>query len=350
MNTEAWSVFGDVTWDINERWSLSLGARYTEDTRDADIFRARYIGIGSPTLGNDAAIPAALDSDYDAERTFDNISPRINLRYNLSDDAHIYAGYSQGWKAGSFDPRGANFITPRVEQGFDEETLDSYEVGFKSVLWDGRLIANAALFYSDYQDMQIPGSVAIDQDGDGVNDGFVGTVTNAGEARISGIEVEATVLLTQALSLQLALSDLDAEIKEWIVEGQDISDLTRIQNTPERQAFLALNYLTEFSGGSDMNFNVNWSYRSKTYQSEIPIDDLDQDSYDMFNASIVWTSPESAWMIGLHGKNLTDEEVKTSGYCFGFSSGCPSSLGNEDNTTVFYAPPRTIAATVEYRY
>ena len=64
---------------------------------------------------------------------------------------------------------------------------------------------------------------------------------------------------------------------------------------------------------------------------------------------MVWTSDSETWLVGLHGKNLADEEYRTAGYCFGLQ-GCPSALGLENNTTVFFGPPRTVFATVEYRF
>jgi len=350
VDTEAYSAFADVTYDINDRWSISVGGRYTDDERDADVFRASYLGIGSPFFGNDGAILNAVTSDYKANKSFDHFSPRINVTYRLNDDAHIYGGYSEGWKAGSFDPRGANFATPQVEKGFDEETLDSYELGLKADWMDGRLRTNVAVFYSEYDDMQIPGSVGVDTDGDGVNDDFVGTVTNAGEAEIKGIELESNFLITEKLSAQFVYSYLDAEIKEWIVNDVDISNQREIQNTPENMAYLGLSYVTGLYGGT-LNLNANWSYKDDITQFETPSPDIDQDSYNMYNASVVWTSPNANWQLGFHGKNLGDEEIRTAGYCFGFSgAGCPSSLGLEDNTTVFYAPPRTWTGTVEYRF
>ncbi len=348
IDTEAWSVFGDVTYDFNEQWSLSVGLRWTDDQRDADVFRASYLGIGSPAFGNDDAILNAVTSDYENDETFDNLAPRINVTYRISEDAQVYAGYSQGWKAGSFDPRGANFDTPEAAEGFDEETLDSFEVGLKADWLDGRLRTNVALFYSEYDDMQIPGSVGVDTDGDGVNDDFVGTVTNAGEAEISGLEVEGNWLITNRLSAQFAYSYLDAEIKEWIFDGQDVSDQREIQNTPENMAFLGLTYVADFYGGT-LNMTANWSFKDDIQQFEIAAPDIDQDSYNMYNASVVWLSPEGHWSLGLHGKNLGDEEIRTAGYCFGFQD-CPSSLGLENNTTVFFAPPRTWTATVEYTF
>lgn len=346
VDTESWSVFTDVTYNISETLSLSVGGRYTEDERSADIFRGTYAGTGSPFLGNDSAVFLVSTSDFSAENTYTNFSPRINLSYRLSEDMTAYASYSQGWKAGSFDPRGANFVTPEVEDGFDDESLDSYEAGLKTTWMDGRATTNVAVFFSDYQDMQIPGSLPIDTDNDGFNDDFVGTVTNAGEAEITGIEIEGTMLLTDNLSAQIAVSKLDAEIKEWMLNGVNVASERAVQNTPEEMAYIGFTYNTDLANGL-LTLNANWSYKGDITQFEAPTPAIDQESYDMINASAVWLSGDEKWLVGLHGKNLGDEEIKTAGYCFG--TGCAAALGLEDNTTVFYAPPRTITATVEYR-
>lgn len=347
VDTESWSVFADVTYDVSDKLSLSLGGRYTEDERRADVFRARYLGIGSPFFGNDAATLLVTDSDYEAERTFTDFSPRFNLSYHFSDEINGYLSFSQGWKAGSFDPRGANFATLEVERGFEPESLDSYEAGIKATLWEGRATTNIAVFHSDYDDLQIPGSVGVDSDGDGVNDNFVGTVTNAAKAQIRGVELEAAVMLSEHLSLQVSLSRMLAEIEEWVVNGIDVSDQRVVQNTPENMAYLGLTYAADVAAGT-LYLNANVSHKSEIAQFEVPTPVLDQKAYNTVNLSAVWQSDSGHWVLGLHGKNLTDEDVKTSGYCFG-SGGCPSTLGLEDNTTVFYGPPRTLTASVEYR-
>lgn len=348
VETESWSAFVDVTWNFTEKLSVAVGGRYTEDKRSADVFRGSYLGVGSPFFGNDDAIFLGATSDYEAERTFYDFSPRLNVSYLWTDDITVYGGYSQGFKAGMFDPRGANLLTPAVEDGVDSETLDSYEIGLKSSYWDGRAVTNVAVFYSEYSDMQVPGSVGVDTNGDGVNDDFVGTLTNAGEAEISGIEIEGTFLLTENFSMQVAASFLNTDITEWIVNDVDVSGDREVQNTPEEMAYIAFNYNMDAFGGQ-MAFNLNWSYKGDVTQFEIPAPDLDQDSYDMINASAVWISDSDNWLVGLHGKNLTDEEVKTAGYCYG-ANGCPSELGLENNTSIFYAPPLTVSATVEYRF
>lgn len=352
VETEAWSVYGDVTYDVSDRLSVAFGLRYTEDERSADIFRASYLGLQSTFFGNDDAVFLSASSDYEASRTFTNTSPRLNIAYALSDNANVYATYSEGWKAGSFDPRGANFSTPAVEQGFEDETLTSFEVGLKTTWLDGRAVTNIAVFMSDYEDMQIPGSVGVDSDGDGANDSFVGTVTNAGKAEINGIEIEGSIQFNENWRGEFAGNILDADFTDYIVNGENIASAREVQNTPEDMAYLALVYGNEVMGGA-FNATLNYVRKGAVAQFEVPNPILDQDSYGMWNASVTWASPNDTWRLGLHGKNLNDEDVKTSGYCFGAGDGpataCPSTLGLENNTTVFYAPPRTIVGTIEYR-
>jgi len=349
VDTEAWSLFADVTYDLTERWSISVGGRYTDDERSADILRASYLGIGSPAFGNDAAFFLSATTDYEATKSFTDFSPRINLQYRMNDDVTFYGGYSQGWKAGTFDPRGSNFVFSQVLDGVEPETLDSVEFGMKATWFDGRATTNIAVFFSEYEDVQVPGSAGLDTDGDGINDSFVGTLFNAGAAEIDGIEFEGNFLLHQNLSATLSFSFLDAEYTEYVTDVEDVSDQVNIQNTPEEMISAGLNYTVDIAGGS-LNLNATWSYKGDISQFEFPNETLDQESYDIWNASVVWRSGDEHWMVGLHGKNLGDELIKTSGYCFGASAGCSTVIGFEDNTTVFYAPPRTITGTVEYRF
>ena len=350
VKTKAWSGFADVTWNFTDALALSVGGRYTSDERSADIFRANYLGLASPVFGAVNPIRIALGSDFEAKRKFTDFSPRVNISYAMSGQTNVYASYSQGFKAGSFDPRGANFATPEVVKGYGPENLNSYEIGLKTSWLEGRAVTNFAAFYSDYQDMQIPGSVAVDTNKDGINDSFVGTVTNAAQSTIQGLEVEGSVLLSDSWSMQFAASLLDAKIDSWIVNNINVASLRKVQNTPESMGFVALTYSTDLAGGK-FSASANASHRGSVVQFEVPNPLIDQGAVTLVNASLYWTNASGNLSLGLHGKNLTDEDVKTAGYCFGVaSSGCPSALGIENNVSVFYGPPRTVSATVEYRF
>jgi iron complex outermembrane receptor protein len=135
-----------------------------------------------------------------------------------------------------------------------------------------------------------------------------------------------------------------------LVNNINVSSQRKVQNTPESMAFVALNYTTPLAGGV-LNASANASHRGSVVQFEVPNPLIDQDSVTLLNASLYWTSASGQLSLGLHGKNLSDEDVKTAGYCFGVAStGCPSALGIENNVSVFYGAPRTVSATIEYRF
>ena len=85
------------------------------------------------------------------------------------------------------------------------------------------------------------------------------------------------------------------------------------------------------------------SYRDDTSQFEIPTPELDQPAFTLWDMSLVWEDDDGHWQLGLHAKNLTDEEYKVAGYYF-------PTLGLEGNITAFYGNPRTVTGTVEYRF
>ena len=364
VDTSSWSLFADATYDFSDRLSGSAGMRYTDDTRDADIYRAAYLGIGSAFFGVDNPL-IAVTSDFENSRTFTNLSPRLGISWKSSDRLMLYGSYSQGWKAGSFDPRGAS--TPdnpekTVEEGYDDETLDTTEFGIKTT--GSRTVLNAAVFFSTYTDMQIPGSVGVDRDGDNVNDDFVGTVTNAGEAEINGIEVEGRYLFNDKAYIQYALSLLDAAIIEWplsvsvpdpdnpdetIVVLQNIATDRVVQNTPETMLYLAVHFDDIPVAGGSLSLSPNLTHKSDIAQYEVPAEDIDQPAYTLLNFNAFWMAPSQRWTLAMHLRNITDEEIRTAGYCFGLT-GCPSGLGLEDNTTVFYAPPFTWTASFNWRF
>ena len=376
VDTSLVALYGDVTIDVSDRLSVSVGVRQTSDKRDVDFMQAQYEGAaGSPAFGGTQTAPItdSTMTDYEADETFSTFSGRLAVNYEVVDGLNVYGSYGQGFKAGGFDPRGMS-VNPmnmpaadvttanvEVEEGYDPETVGTFELGLKANWWGGRALTNLALFVSDYKDMQVAGSLM-----DGTTDG----VTNAAQATIVGMEAEGRLLLTDALSLDFAMSRLNATIDEWMYKGVDVMDDIDphndrdIQNTPRTMLYLGFTHVKELWGGN-LAWNLNWTFRGATQEFELPAAEVDQEAYDLFNASLVWTSGDDHWQVGLYGKNLTDEAVRVSAYCYGTNDGpaadgffrndCPpagghvETIGTEDNVTVFYGPPRTLSAKVEYR-
>ena len=353
IDTKAWAVFADANYKIDDAWSVSAGGRYTVDKREASILRQIYFGAaGTPTLGNPNAVLFRTDTDFthgELEREDKKFTPKVGLAYKVNNDHNVYASWARGFKGGGFDPRmnvvGTRLPLDQARAGYAPETIDTVELGLKSSFNNGRILTNIAVFDSDYKDVQIPGSVAIDTNGDGIDDSFAGVTTNAGKAKIKGFELEANARVTDNFTLSGMYSYIDAEYTQFIVAGVNQAANRVFQNTPENSANLRAAYdlpLPVMGRNGRLTLSANVSYKDDTNQFETK-SLLDQDAYSLWDASVVWTSANGKIRAGLHGKNLGDKEYKTGGYLF-------PTLGNEGVLTAFYGNPRTVSATLDYRF
>jgi iron complex outermembrane receptor protein len=381
VDTKTWAVFADFTYAFSDQLSLSLGGRYTNDKRSATVIRANYLNGPSPALGGKGTQLGALTSNFQGEKTFKEFTPRASLTYQPNDANTLYVSYSKGFKGGGFDPRGLSTAAPDLDGNgtrsadeifdyflFEPEKVTSYEAGYKASMFDRRLRLALAGFLASYRDVQVPGSVGAVINGIPT---FVGVTTNAGKASFKGIEAEVVASLYRSadrasqLNFTGTLGYLDAQYDEFItnIPGTgpvDVADFRRIQNTPKWTTSGTLSYLTPLHGG-ELSASSTVSYRTKTYQFETPSPFLDQDAYALFDASLVWKS-DGGVSIGLHGKNLTDKQYKTSGYQFlavnpvtgvplrnGAGNVIPS-LGREGVVTAFYGNPRQVFLSLGYKF
>jgi iron complex outermembrane recepter protein len=402
--TDTWSVFGDFTFDITDQLSVSAGGRFTHDERTASILRQNKIGR-SAIFGGTPINLGPAQTNFEGDATFEEFTPRASISYKPNEDHTIYASYSKGFKGGGFDPRGNATIAPDTDgdgvREFDEiydfflfepETVDSYELGWKASMFDRRLRFALTGFYADYQDVQIPGSVGVDANGDGIFESFAGVTTNAAKAEFKGIELETFARIApnfagpgSSLNFTGTLGYVDAKYKEFLVgvanfdengnpapgtQGLvDIADFRRIQNTPKWTLSGTLDATVGLAIGS-LTGSTTVSYRSKTFQFETPSPFLDQPGYALWDASLVWTSNDDRYSLGLHAKNITDKEYITSGYqflninpvtgapvlsvspvspVFG-QPGIAPSLGREGVVTVFYGNPRQVYLTAGLKF
>ncbi len=359
VDTKTWSVFADFSYDFSETISFSVGGRYTSDERTARVLRRTFIGGLSPTFGG-SATAIATTSDFNGSEEFTDFSPRISLSWKPGDNQHLYISYSEGFKGGGFDPRAQTSGAPDLDGNgnvsdaeifefmrFKPETVTSYEVGLKSIWLDSRLTTSLAIFFADYEDVQIPGSIGVDTDGDGINDTFTGVTTNAGQADIPGFEFEGMFLANDNWTFGLTVGYLDAEYKEFIdSSGTDVSNQTVFQNTPEWTAAGTVTFevpMSLFGAPGSIAAITSLSYRDDASQFEFPNALLDQKSFSLWDLSVVWEHDDGHLRAGIHGKNLTDEEYKVAGYDF-------PALGLEGNVTAFYGNPLTVTGTIEYRF
>jgi iron complex outermembrane receptor protein len=375
VNTQTFAGFADFTFKASDLISLSVGGRYTSDRRHARVIRKNLLFGASPALGGSGTQLGALTSDFTGEKTFSEFTPRASVSFFPDPDNTLYLSWSKGFKGGGFDPRGLSTAAPDLNANgvrepseifdyflFDPEKVTSYEAGYKASLFDRRLRFALAAFYADYKDVQVPGSVGAVINGVPT---FVGVTTNAGKANMKGVEAEWTASLARGfagggshINFSGTLGYLDAKYKQFItnvagIGPVDVAAFRRIQNTPKWTMSGTLDMAVPVAGG-DLDFSTTLSWRSKTFQFETPSPFLDQPGYALWDAHLVWTSPDDRFTIGLHGKNLTNQRYITSGYQFlavDPVTGAPlhaangnviPSLGKEGVVTTFYGNPRQV--------
>ena len=351
VDTKSWSVFGDFSYDLTEQLSVSVGGRFTHDEKTGTVFRRQYLGIRSPFFGNAAAVPLGIRTNYTDTREFEEFTPRASVSYEFTPDLTAYASWGRGFKSGGFDMRGDAVLYPATVDGYDPETVETFEVGLKGRLFDSFTFATA-VFDSSYQDQQIttqyPAGATV-----------ASVVDNVGSSSIRGWEFEGSFRVTSNLVINGMLSYIDAQFDEFLAyiptaSGNttcptlvgcfvDVASQRNFQNTPEWTGSISATYRHDFSDGSELAFTPSAAYRGAYQQFETPAPLLDQESYWMYDASAVWTSASDRWTVALHGKNLTDERYKTGGYSFpGAATG--------NSIIAFYGAPRTYTFTVGVKF
>jgi iron complex outermembrane receptor protein len=373
IDSKTWAAFADLSYNVSDTFNVNIGGRYTDDEHRARIFKKTYLGLaGSPTLGNPAAVGGAANTDLGQDalnRTDTKFTPKLGFGWKFAPEHNLYGTASQGFKGGMYDPRmdlvgSGGPATPASllkRQGVNPEEVTAFEMGLKSSMNGGRLQTNAAVFYTNYKNVQIPGSIPTYDSAGNVN-GFAGSLTNAGKAKIKGIELEAISHLTQSLNVSAMYSYIDAKYDEWMVASGasliNVAKYAEFQNTPKHSGNLSATYDWPLAMGGrsgTLSLMNSVSYKSKVYQTEFvrtggtaALDAtvpgnllLAQDAFTLWDAGVVWTSSDRKVQVGLHGRNLTDKRYKVAGYNFS---------GFFNTVTAFYGDPRTVKATLNLKF
>jgi iron complex outermembrane receptor protein len=168
VNTKSIAVYTDWTFDLTERLNLDVGARYTDEDKHAVAYN---IGYTDATFTRPNGVVAA---NFDKTVNFKNVSPKVAMSYELTPDMMVYGSASRGFKSGGFNIRANTTAVPRSGEPFDDEKVDSFEVGSKMAMLDQRLFLNLAYFHNKYEDIQLSVFTALP------GGGFFGDFTNAG--------------------------------------------------------------------------------------------------------------------------------------------------------------------------
>jgi iron complex outermembrane receptor protein len=246
------------------------------------------------------------------EETFTDFSPRLALTYLANDDLTLYGTISKGFKSGGVQ------IAPDPErESYDPETLWNYEVGAKAALLDDRLQLNGALFYMDWEDLQVAFQEnLIDEDGNFV---LFGGTDNAEAATSKGAELAATALVTDDLLVGFSVGYLDAKFDRFIalIDGENRTlDGQTIPNSPKWTLAADAEYGFSLGASWDAYIRGEWNYRdeirattSAMVQSGFP---WEVPSYDVFNLRI--GAERENLSVVAYAENLFDDVYFTNAY------------------------------------
>jgi len=339
--TESFALFGDGSYRVNDRLTLDVGLRATQEKKTT---RAQ----NSTFLDDQFTRFLRYEANFDKSKTFDSVAPKLGLDYRFTDTVMGYFTLSRGFKSGGFNVRAQARVLPATAEPFDDEILDVGEVGLKSVLLDNHLVLNGAAFYGKYKDIQVSTFTSYDSNGDGTEDSFLGNFLNAGDATVKGVEVELdwTATAVDWFGLSGQVSYLDAEPDDFLDANHNgVVDTQVITNAPKYTGALRANVDFPLFGGL-VTGSVGAAYRDDsvlTNEGEFggrPLAPITQDAYTLLDAWVGWLSPDAKWRFGVSGRNLTDKEYLTNGYNIPVLGVLQGSYGN----------PRTITATLEYRF
>ena len=297
-NNDATALYGHFTWTpemLARRLHLTLGLRYSEDEREIKT---------AQSFGGYEFFSAHADDSWD------NTSTDFTVSYDIDENVNVYAKYVEGYKTGGFNIRGTSLVAATTP--VSEETVSTWEAGIKSQFLDDRLRFNAAVFTSDYEDIQL----SFAQIGDPTNT----VLYNAGKATIDGAEVDLTALITDTLVLTVGYGYLDASVDEVIDPntGANLAKTAKyaLPSAPDNSFTADLDYTFPSFGYGELALNVNYSYVDDTEFVSTPTFGYDIPDYDLWNARLTLRElcvGEGRAAVALWGRNLADEEYLLDG-------------------------------------
>ena len=290
QTTTNWAVFTQGTFHLSDQFSLTAGARYTKDKKDALISRTTFTGN-------------VIIADFPVPVQANNTDYTLSADYRWSDTLMTYAKFSTGFKGGGFSARPSN---GEQTAPFGPEKLRTLEFGEKSEFMNHRLRLNTDVYFSRYLDQQTF-SQQLDSKG---NNWF--RYINAGTANIWGLEGELQAEPVDNLRFDVSAGYLNYDLTDnggnvLLNTGSTCNGTERCysQRTPALTWALGAQYGFKMASGS-LTPRLDATYQSKIYFTSN--NQGEQDGYALVNGRITWAAANKDWELALYGRNLTNKE------------------------------------------
>ena len=292
--TQSRAAFGELTYKLLSDLDFTLGARYSSESRS----------------GHTENEPFASSGPY--SHTWNSFTPKATISFRPASHVLIYATVAKGFQSGGFD---AAAQTPGgLRTPFSPETVINYELGLKIKAFENRLSGNLALFWADYTNLQ-----RTEFDSDPMVNAY--KTTNAGKARVKGVELDIRYKPLPWLELGGSYAYTDAKYRAYLLLQDDGSFIdysgNTVPQTPKHQVHLSaeLNAPLRSTGGM-LNFGADYTYRSQIQfvdANDTPTSILDKSQYNgVINIHAGWQAVSGRFSISLFAKNVTNDRALVS--------------------------------------
>lgn len=317
QDTQVWSLFGQGTLTMGERWRATLGLRYTDEEKDA-IWERRRTRIGGPGSLVLAELLSPIVLPTPLNRTEDNLDGSLNVQYDVTEDVMAYLSWARGSKSGGFTTE----VALPIDAEYDTEKADTTEAGVKINFADGAALLNLSLFHTDIDNFQIIT--------------FVGTafLTQTVPAETQGFEMEGRWALSPNLVLGASATYADAE---------QTDNAMRLPYAPDWAASFTLHYERALGNNLRGQLDGALNYRDEQFQQR------DERSLDgalsLFDLRLAIGPVNGSWEVALMGRNLLDKE---SSFGFDYPAFGGQAIPVGEATVGSLNRPRTIALQGRY--
>jgi outer membrane receptor protein involved in Fe transport len=353
QNGETIAAFAHGILNLTDRLSVTAGLRYTEDDKDGSLRNEHpLVPVPFPPFEIPAVFPLPVVHDYDAETSDSDTTGTLSVQYNWTDELMTYAGYSTGFKSGGismtrdaagpflgFTPTGPVGPFPPVDPTFEKETADSIEAGIKSTLMGGRMRLNAAIWLTQFDDLQVQ---VLNPEGN-----FA--VTNVAGAESSGVEVDGDFAVSDYLTLTASVQYVDAKYDD------DVGGLT----TPIPVGGERLPFVSDWTGSIGFSYDrplgERWNgfvsgnifLRTDYLADPDPALDREQDGYNLVNLRAGMRTSDDTWEFAAWCRNCGDERIVNSQFQIPFDGAV---FFPHSTTWSHVGAPRILGVTGTYRF
>jgi len=358
-DSDAYSVYGQLTWNITDRFRAILDLRYTDEEQDA-------VGHSWPLLFSNgtfnpvrvAQSTAGHDTEYlfRQKRDDDSLDPSIRFMYDFTDDFMAYVVYAEGSKSGGMKANDsklgvqllqragdADYLQRYIGQptvtsleiaagfslaqgngifDFEDEEAESFELGFKASLFEGAAFLNVALFTTEFTNLQTSNY-----------DGTQFIIGNAGSATVDGFEIELSWQATANLQLHSSLSYIDAEYDDFAgaqcvenssgqpknadcdpVSGTENQKGEKLERSPDVEVNLSALWESQLTDALHLKAALSVYYSDEYFVQPTQANYATQDSFTKWDARVALASNDDRWEVAVVGRNLGDEMVINHAY------------------------------------